>query len=80
MFVSFFILCGFFLPRLLVHFGKNLDSKRTIYYEWSNLKLGFKVPTENHGPSSSLKNLFIIIPEDHYALLGPCERSIEDPK
>ena len=79
MFVSLIIVCVF-SPRLLVRFGKNLDSKRTIYFEWPNLKLGFKVPTENHGPSSSLKNLFIIIPEDHYALLGPCERSIEDPK
>ena len=31
----FFTVCVF-LPRSLLPFGKNLDSKRTIYFEWPN--------------------------------------------
>ena len=37
MFVCFFIVCVF-LPRSLLPFGKNLDSKRTIYFEWPKYK------------------------------------------
>ncbi len=29
-----FFHCACVLPRLLLPFGKNLDSKRTIYFEW----------------------------------------------
>ncbi len=35
MFVCFFIVCVFF-TRSLLPFGKNLDSKRTIYFQWPN--------------------------------------------
>ncbi len=33
----FFDRVCFFLPRSLVPFGKNLDSKCTIYFEWPNM-------------------------------------------
>ncbi len=32
--VCVFFYCVCFLPRSLLSFGKNLDSKRTIYFEW----------------------------------------------
>ncbi len=38
MFVCFFIVCVFLL-RSLVPFGKNLDLKCTIYFEWPKVDL-----------------------------------------
>ena len=45
--VCVFSLCVFFWPCSLLSFGKNLDSKRTIYFEWPygewNTQLRFRL-------------------------------------
>ncbi len=56
MFVCFFIVCVF-LPHSLLPFGKNLDSKRTIYFEWPNTDFLSKLSTlRNSGDPTRYKS------------------------